>query len=82
MMLTQLLPLLLKPGISRIVVSLHQHILITLCKSNYVPEQRRHAAEQAATGHIHFDVALDADQLIGFCQLGITAHDAQLFASM
>jgi ribosomal protein S18 acetylase RimI-like enzyme len=48
-------------------------------QTNYAPEQLRRAAARAASGDTHFEVALDEDQLIGLCQLGITAQGAKLF---
>ena len=48
-------------------------------QTNYAPEQLHRAAARAASGDTHFEVALDEKQLIGFCQLGITAQGAELF---
>jgi ribosomal protein S18 acetylase RimI-like enzyme len=45
----------------------------------YAPDRLRETASHAATGHTWFEVALDGNQVIGFCQVGITDHGAELW---
>ena len=47
--------------------------------TNYAPERLRELVPLVEAKEIFFDVALDADQIIGFCNIGTTAQGAQLF---
>ena len=47
--------------------------------TNYAPERLRELIPLLEAKQLFFDVALDADQLIGFCNIGTSAHGAQLF---
>jgi ribosomal protein S18 acetylase RimI-like enzyme len=47
--------------------------------TNYAPERLRELVPLVEAREICFDVALDADQIIGFCNIGMSARGAQLF---
>ena len=47
--------------------------------TNYAPERLRELVPLVAASQIFFDVALDADQIIGFCNIGLSTRGAQLF---
>lgn len=46
---------------------------------NYAPEQLRALVPRVDSGALFFDVAVDADQVVGFCHIGVAAQGAQLF---
>jgi len=48
-------------------------------RTNYAPERLRDLVPLIEASQICFDVALDVDQIIGFCNIGPSAHGAQLF---
>jgi ribosomal protein S18 acetylase RimI-like enzyme len=48
-------------------------------RTNYAPERLNALAPLVATQEIFFDVAVDGDQVIGFCNMGLTPQGAQLF---
>ena len=48
-------------------------------RTNYAPERLRELVPLVEAREICFDVALDTDQIIGFCNIGMSARGAQLF---
>jgi len=48
-------------------------------RTNYAPERLRELVSLVEANQLFFDVALDADQVIGFCNIGMSARGAQLF---
>ncbi len=46
---------------------------------NYAPEQLRALALRVDSNDLFFDIAVEADQVVGFCNIGVTAQGAQLF---
>jgi hypothetical protein len=48
-------------------------------RTNYAAERLRALVPLVAANQLFFDVALDADQIIGFCNIGMAARGAQLF---
>jgi hypothetical protein len=48
-------------------------------RTNYAPERLRALVPLVEAHQMFFDVALDADQIIGFCNIGMTARGAKLF---
>jgi len=45
----------------------------------YAPDRLRETAAHIATGRTWFEVALDGNQVVGFCQVGITDRGAELW---
>src|SRR4051812_28387891 len=48
-------------------------------RTNYAAERLRALVPLVEANQIFFDVALDADQIIGYCNIGMVARVAQLF---
>jgi ribosomal protein S18 acetylase RimI-like enzyme len=48
-------------------------------RTHYAPERLRALVPLVEAHQMFFDVALDADQIIGFCNIGMTARGAELF---
>jgi ribosomal protein S18 acetylase RimI-like enzyme len=48
-------------------------------RTNYAPERLRALVPLVEAHQMFFDVALDADQIIGFCNIGLAARAAELF---
>jgi ribosomal protein S18 acetylase RimI-like enzyme len=48
-------------------------------RTNYAPERLCALVPLVEAHQMFFDVALDADQIIGFCNIGMTARGAELF---
>lgn len=47
--------------------------------TNYAPDRLRTLVPLVATQQVFFDVALDGDRIIGFCNIGVTPRGPQLF---
>lgn len=47
--------------------------------TNYASEHLRALVPLVEANRIFFDLALDAEQIIGFCNIGVAARGAQLF---
>jgi ribosomal protein S18 acetylase RimI-like enzyme len=48
-------------------------------RTNYAPERLRALVPLVEAKQMFFDVALDADRIMGFCNIGMTARGAELF---
>jgi ribosomal protein S18 acetylase RimI-like enzyme len=48
-------------------------------RTNYAPDRLRALVPLVATHQMFFDVALDGERIIGFCNIGVTPCGAQLF---
>jgi ribosomal protein S18 acetylase RimI-like enzyme len=48
-------------------------------RTHYAPERLRTLVPLVEAHQMFFTVALDADQIIGFCHMGLTARGAELF---
>jgi ribosomal protein S18 acetylase RimI-like enzyme len=48
-------------------------------RTNYAPERLRALVPLVEAHQMFFEVALDADRIIGFCNIGMTARGAELF---
>lgn len=48
-------------------------------RTNYASERLNALAPLVAAQEIFFDVAVDGDQVVGFCNIGLTPQGAQLF---
>jgi ribosomal protein S18 acetylase RimI-like enzyme len=48
-------------------------------RTNYAPERLRALVPLVEAHQMFFNVALDADQIIGFCHMGLTTRGAELF---
>jgi GNAT superfamily N-acetyltransferase len=48
-------------------------------RTNYAPIRLSALVPLIAAQQIFFDVALDGDRIIGFCNIGVTSHGPELF---
>jgi diamine N-acetyltransferase len=48
-------------------------------RTNYAPDRLSALVPAVAAQHMFFDVALDGDRIIGFCNIGVTPRGAELF---
>ena len=48
-------------------------------RTHYAPERLRALVPLVEASQMFFDVALDAEQIIGFCNIGMTTRGAELF---
>jgi len=48
-------------------------------RTNYASERLGELVSLVEANQMFFDMALDADQISGFCNIGVTARSAQLF---
>jgi ribosomal protein S18 acetylase RimI-like enzyme len=48
-------------------------------RTNYAPDRLSALVPAVSAHHIFFDVALDGDRIVGFCNIGVTPRGAELF---
>jgi diamine N-acetyltransferase len=48
-------------------------------RTNYAPDRLSALVPAVAAQHMFFDVALDGDRIVGFCNIGVTPRGAELF---
>lgn len=53
--------------------------IVQFVATHYAPERLQALAPAVAAGHVAFDLVLDGEKVVGFCNLGSTAHGAELW---